>query len=58
MLNNSLRVLAWETTRACTLACPHCRASAVTERNDEELSVNEAFLMLESAAKIGPAIII
>lgn len=58
IINSSLRVLAWETTRACTLACPHCRASAVTQRNDEELSVDEAYSMLESAAKIGPAIII
>jgi radical SAM protein with 4Fe4S-binding SPASM domain len=54
----TLRVLAWETTRACTLACPHCRASAVDRRDPEELSTAEAIKMLESAAKTGPAIII
>ncbi len=53
-----LRVLAWETTRACTLACPHCRASAVIERDEDELSTDEAIKMLESAANIGSAIII
>lgn len=53
-----LRVLAWETTRACTLACPHCRASAVACRDAEELTTDEAIGMLTSAAEIGPAIII
>lgn len=53
-----LRVLAWETTRACTLACPHCRAAAVDCRDPEELTTDEAFAMLESAKEIGPAIII
>lgn len=54
----SLRVLAWESTRACTLACPHCRAAAVDLRDPDELTTAEAFTMLESAAKIGPALII
>lgn len=53
-----LRVLAWETTRACTLACPHCRAAAVDFRDPDELTTREAFSMLESASKIGPSIII
>lgn len=53
-----LRVLAWETTRACTLACPHCRASAVDFRDPGELTSDEAIQMLISAAEIGPAIII
>ncbi|MFZ5951738.1 MAG: radical SAM protein [Candidatus Rifleibacteriota bacterium] len=53
-----LRVLAWESTRACTLACPHCRAAAVDCRDPEELNTNEVFSMLEGAAKIGPALII
>ncbi len=53
-----LRVLAWESTRACTLACPHCRAAAVDLRDPDELDTQEAFAMLEAAAKIGPALII
>ncbi len=56
--DSSLRVMAWETTRACTLACPHCRASAVDVRDSEELTTEEAYEMLASAAKMGPAIII
>lgn len=53
-----LRVLAWESTRACTLACPHCRAAAVDCRDPEELQTEEVFAMLEAAARIGPALII
>lgn len=53
-----LRVLAWESTRACTLACPHCRAAAVDSRDPDELNTQEVFSMLEAAAKIGPALII
>lgn len=53
-----LRVLAWETTRACPLACPHCRAAAVDHRDPGELTTAEAIEMLASAAEIGPAIVI
>ncbi|HNX76400.1 MAG TPA: radical SAM protein [Candidatus Rifleibacterium sp.] len=54
----ALRVLAWETTRACPLACPHCRAAAVDQRDPDELTTAEAVQMLASAAEIGPALII
>lgn len=57
-LDNQLRVLAWETTRACPLACPHCRASAVINRDPEELTTNEASEMLDSASRLGKSIII
>ena len=53
-----LRVLAWETTKACPLACPHCRASAVDHRDPDELSTEEGYKMLESAAEVGKSIII
>jgi radical SAM protein with 4Fe4S-binding SPASM domain len=53
-----LRVLAWESTRACTLACPHCRASAVDMRDPDELTTSEAMQMLDSAAELGKSIII
>ena len=56
--SNQLRVLAWETTKACPLACPHCRASAVEQRNPDELSTEEGYKMLESAAELGKSIII
>jgi radical SAM protein with 4Fe4S-binding SPASM domain len=55
---SQLRVLAWESTRACTLACPHCRAAAIDKRDSDELTTEEAVKMLKEAANIGPAIII
>lgn len=55
---HSLRVLAWETTRSCTLACPHCRASAVEHRDHDELTTIEAMKMLTSASEVGSAIVI
>ena len=58
MPKGTLRVLAWETTKACPLACPHCRASAVENRDNEELSTEEGYKMLESAAEAGKCIII
>ena len=37
------RVVAWEITRSCNLACVHCRASAVLRPYQGELSADEAF---------------
>ena len=32
------KLIAWETTRACPLACKHCRAAAKPEPDRDELS--------------------
>jgi radical SAM protein with 4Fe4S-binding SPASM domain len=53
-----LQLLAWETTRACPFACPHCRASAVHQPESGELSTQEGFTLLADAAKVGPGIVI
>lgn len=59
-----LRLLAWETTTACTLACSHCRARAVTERGRGELTTAEGRDLLEQVARLrraqggGPVIVI
>jgi len=36
------RLIAWELTNACNLACIHCRASAIKEPQPGELSTAEA----------------
>jgi AdoMet-dependent heme synthase len=46
-------LVIWETTRACDLACVHCRAEAVPERSDRELSTAEAKRLLEGARSFG-----
>ncbi|RCK80853.1 MAG: Radical SAM domain heme biosynthesis protein [Candidatus Ozemobacter sibiricus] len=53
-----LQLLAWETTQACTLACPHCRADACLERPAGELTTDEGRRLLREAARVGPGIII
>ena len=43
----------WETTRACMLACSHCRASAISQPLPGELSTDEADRMLGQIAGFG-----
>ena len=53
-----LRLLAWELTRACNLACKHCRAEAITEPLPEELSYLEAKKILDDIVNFAQPIII
>jgi radical SAM protein len=43
----------WETTRACLLACRHCRASATTEAPQGELSHAEGRALIDQVAGFG-----
>jgi len=54
----TLHLLAWETTQACSLACPHCRASACPTRPTGELTTEEGKKLLREAARVGPGIVI
>jgi radical SAM protein len=44
----------WELTRACDLACRHCRAEAVPERAPDELTTGECERVLSALAAAGP----
>ena len=55
---STLRLVAWETTRNCNLACIHCRASATTGPYSGELDTAEAFQLLDQIAEITKPIII
>src|SRR5262244_4569951 len=44
----------WELTRACDLACRHCRAEAVPERAPDELTTGECERVLRELATAGP----
>lgn len=48
------RVAIWEVTRACDLACVHCRACAVPTRDPRELSTAEGLTLLEQVRDLGP----
>ena len=55
---NELRLVAWETTRNCNLACVHCRASATMGPHEGELSTSEATRLLDQIAEVAKPIII
>ncbi len=53
------RVVAWETTRACPLACIHCRAEAQHEPDPRQLTTREGLALLENIASMGgPTVVI
>ena len=52
------RIIAWEITRSCPLACRHCRASAENGLYQGELTTEQAFRVLESITSFAKPIII
>jgi heme b synthase len=52
------RLIAWEMTKACNLACRHCRASAITQLDSNELSTVEAKGFIDHLADYGRPILI
>ena len=55
---NELRLVAWETTRNCNLACMHCRASATHGPFSGELDTDGSFRLLDQISQVGKPIII
>lgn len=43
----------WELTRACELACRHCRAEAMPERHPDELTTEEGYKLLDQLTAFG-----
>jgi len=58
VLTAQLRLVAWEVTRACNLACVHCRAGAHPDNCRDELDTKEGKQLLGEIATIGKPIII
>ncbi|SKA74848.1 heme b synthase [Paucidesulfovibrio gracilis DSM 16080] len=52
------RLIAWEVTRSCNLACKHCRAEAHPEPYEGELSTEEAKALIDTFPDVGNPIII
>jgi radical SAM protein len=46
-------IVIWEATRACSLACVHCRAEAIPDRDPEELTTIEAAALMSQIADFG-----
>lgn len=48
----------WEITRACALACRHCRAEAQSHRHPDELDTGEALALVDQLARLAPPMLI
>src|SRR4030042_209624 len=53
-----LRLLAWEVTRRCNLACLHCRAAAGSGPYPDELTTAEGKKLLDDLASLGQVVVI
>jgi radical SAM protein len=51
--NRAPFLVIWEVTRACALACLHCRADAVHRRDPRELTTEEAFGLIDQVRAFG-----
>jgi radical SAM protein len=51
-------LLIWEVSRACALACQHCRASAIDWRAPRELTLEEGCQLIDDVAAMGTPLIV
>lgn len=51
--NRAPFIVIWEVTRACALACLHCRADAIPHRNPFELTTDEAAALIDEVRAFG-----
>jgi AdoMet-dependent heme synthase len=54
----ALRLMFWETTKACNLRCQHCRAIPEAERSLVELSTDESFRLIDQIAAVAKPVLI
>lgn len=58
VLPADLRLVAWEVTRRCNLACGHCRASALCGPYPGELGTERGLRLLDEIAELGRPVVI
>lgn len=51
-------IVFWEITRACALACKHCRAEAQTHAHPHELDTAQAKKLLDDLATLAPPLLV
>lgn len=56
--NRSPLLVIWEVTRACDLACKHCRACAEPSRDPRELSLDEGRALIDQVEAMGTPLVI
>ncbi len=58
ILPHTLRMVAWEVTRSCNLACGHCRASALRGPYEGELGAKKCMQLIDEIAAFAKPVII
>lgn len=56
--NQAPFIVFWEVTRACALACRHCRAKAQPRRHPQELTTAEGFQLVDQIASLGSPLLV
>lgn len=51
-------IVIWEVTRACELACLHCRAEAQPKADPRQLSTKEAYRLLDQIKEFGDPVVV
>lgn len=51
-------VAIWEMTRACDLACVHCRAAAQSRRSQFELTTEQGLALIDDIARLKPKVFV
>ena len=54
----SLRLVFWETTKACNLSCRHCRAVPQKTLSPTELTTSRAFDLIDGIAKVAKPVMV
>jgi AdoMet-dependent heme synthase len=58
MIAPSLRLVFWETTKACNLTCRHCRAVPQRKLGPTELNTNRALDLIDAIAEVAKPVMV
>ena len=58
MITPALRLVFWETTKACNLTCRHCRAVPQRKVGPTELTTNRAFDLIDAIAEVAKPVFV
>jgi heme b synthase len=58
LVDNKVRMIAWEVTRSCNLNCAHCRAAASCGPYSGELSTDKCLKIIDEIAAMASPVII
>ncbi len=58
LLRSELRMVAWEITRSCNLACGHCRASSLKGPYAGELETEQCLKLIDDIASFAKPVVI